>query len=171
MEMIAEAMKQNGQNARIGVVFRRIREFPPAMLPQLDLAIKGFMQDSHMPPGVDANGFYESTLQAMANATYVGAGGCEMWIGTMDDQLVSFVMATVVKEIDNRLTYWVSQAWVRKDQRRKPWVKEAWQKIRTRAKEAFCSHMVVVSSRNDEAYCRWLGKGWHRYAGLLKEDI
>lgn len=153
------------------VNFRIVREIPRHLIPQIEGAIRGFMSDSHMARGVDPDGFYEHTLQSFASATYLGTPGHELWLGTLNEAIVSYVMATVLREVDNRLTYWVSQAWVRPDQRRKAWVKEAWQKIRTRAKDTFCSHMIVVSSRNDEAYCRWLGQGWHRYGGLLKEDL
>ncbi len=156
----------------VGVVFRRVKEIPGHLIPQLQNAIRDFMVASHLPEGVDPAGFFESTVESLAAATYLNSPGHELWIGTMGDQLTAYVMATITKEIDNKLTYWVFQAWVRRDQRTKRWVQKAWQMIRQRAKDALCSHMVVVSSRNDDAYCRWLGRGkWHRYASLLKEDL
>lgn len=151
--------------------FRLTHEIPQNMAPQVENAVKDFMKTSHMPPGVDLNGFYQQTLKSIANASYLRQGG-DLWIGTIGGELVTYVLAHIGQDIDFRLTYTVTQAWVRKDHRGKKWVREAWENIRQRAKSCLCGHFMVISSRgNDKAYCRFLGKGFRPYASILKEEI
>jgi len=136
---------------------------------QLSLAIDNFVEDSELGRGVDRNGYFDQTRDAMVNAI-MGEG--ELWVGTLDEQLVIYILAGFTHEVDGLPTYWVSQAWVRKDQRGLPWVKQAWETIRSRAKEMKCAHIVTISGReNNQAYCRFLGPGWHIYGTLLKEDL
>lgn len=139
--------------------------------PQIELGVRDFIESSHLPDGIDKEGFFRQTLQAIASASYLNQGG-DLWLGIMDGELVTYILAHVGNDYDGRLAYTVTQAWVRKDQRGKKWVKEAWEMVRKRAKECFCKHFVVISSRgNDAAYCRFLGKGFHFYASILKEEF
>lgn len=151
-------------------VFRVVKEIPPSMVPQVEEGVLDFMKTSHFPKGIDPQGFYHQTLEAIAQATYLGGGG-EFWLGTIDGQVVIYILGHVGKDMDNRLTYHVSQAWVRKDYRRNPVVKEWWEAIRQRAKNLFCGHLVITSSRNYKAYERFLGHGMHLYATMLKEEL
>jgi hypothetical protein len=152
-------------------LFRIVKEIPPAITPQLELAVKDFIVSSHLPKGVDPKGFYYQTLQGLASASYLGQGG-ELWLGTVKGELWIYLMAHVGQDYDQRLTYTVTQAWVKKSQRGKPWVKKVWEQVRQRAKDCMCGHFVVISSRgNDKAYCRFLGKGFHFYASILKEEL
>lgn len=136
---------------------------------QLRSAVYDFIKDSSLGRGVDPEGYYEATREAMAHAL-MGQG--ELWVGQLGGELVIYILAVMTLEVDHRPTYWVSQAWVRKDQRGLPWVKQAWETIRRRAVQGECAHIVAISGRdNNEAYCRFLGKGWHIYGTLLKEDL
>ena len=151
--------------------FEVFRSIPDGIAPQIEEAVKDFIKTSHVPDGVDLNGFYYQTLEAIANASYLGGGG-DLWLGITDGKLVTYILARICKDFDQKLTYQVSQAWVREDQRGQKWVKEAWNKVRERAKNCMCKHFSVISSRgNDKAYCRFLGKGFHFYASILKEEL
>lgn len=151
------------------VSFRIVNDLNETIARQLAGAINEFMKDSDLGRGVDEIGYFEATKNAMIEACL---GNGDLWIGTLDEALVIYILAGMSNEVDNRLTYWVSQAWVRKDQRGLPWVRQAWQTIRERAIETKCAHIVTISGReNNEAYCRFLGKGWHIYGVLLKEDL
>lgn len=147
------------------------RTIPEGFAPQIENAVRDFIVSSHLPNGVEIEGFYRQTLQAIAAASYLNQGG-ELWLGFMNGRLVTYILAHVNNDFDGRLAYTVSQAWVRKDQRGKPWVKWAWEKVRQRAKDCLCKHFVVYSSRGKtKAYCRFLGNGFHPYAEILKEEI
>lgn len=150
--------------------FRVVKIVPEGMSKQIELAVVDFIRTSHLPAGIDPGGFYQQTLAAIANATYMGGGG-DFWIGTHEEKITTYVLAFVSKDLDHRMSYTISQAWVRKDFRGKPIVKQWWEQIRQRAKDHFCGHLVLTSTRNPEAYKRFLGHGITDYAVLLKETF
>lgn len=151
--------------------FGLYKTIPDGIPRQIEKAVEDFIRTSHVPQGVDKPGLYNATLHAIANASVLGGTG-DLWLGFHKGELWTYIIAHVGSDIDHRLSYTVSQAWVREDQRGKPWVKDAWEQVRKRAKDVFAKHFVVISSRdNDKAYCRFLGKGFHRYASILKEDF
>jgi hypothetical protein len=88
-----------------------------------------------------------------------------------DGQVYSYVLSRVGKEVDNKLCFWISQAWVHPKFRGKPEVKQWLKILKEEARNRFCKHIVVVSSRGVDAYCRFLGDGAHLYANLLKIDL
>lgn len=143
----------------------------PGLAPQIENAVRDFMVSSHLPEGVDKEGFYRQTLQSIAAASYLNQGG-ELWLGVSRGTLYTYILANIGNDYDGRLSYTVMQAWVKKDQRGKRWVKEAWQQVRQRAKDCFCKHFAILSSRGKTAaYCRFLGRGFKPYAEILKEEI
>lgn len=151
--------------------FRISKGIPEGMASQVENAVVDFIKTSHVPDGIDLNGFYYQTLQAIANIAVLHGAG-DLWIGTIDGEMVTYILAHVANDFDGRLSYNVTQAWVRKDQRGKKWVKEAWEQVRQRAKDCLCKHFTVFSSRGKtEAYCRFLGKGFHKYCEILKEEL
>jgi hypothetical protein len=150
--------------------FDIVKIIPEKAHRQIELGVKDFVASSYPAPGVDVYGLYQQTLETIASATYMNQGG-EFWLLQVNGEVGGYVLARHVRDVDNKLTYWIGQAWVRQDLRGNPIVKECWEKIRQRARECFCSHIVVVSSRGTDAYCRFLGKRWHEYARLLKEDL
>lgn len=151
--------------------FGLFRTIPEGIAPQIETAVRDFMVSSHLPDGVDKEGFYRNTLQAIAAASYLNQGG-ELWIGISNGMLWTYILAHIGNDYDGRLSYTVTQAWVKKDQRGQKWVKEAWEQVRQRAKNCFCKHFAILSSRGKtKAYCRFLGKGFHPYAEILKEEL
>lgn len=151
--------------------FKRVDFIPTGMNKQFTDAVVDFMGASGLPNGIDRQGFFYQTLQAIATSAIIGQGR-ELWLGIHEGQLYTYILATIGQDFDGRLAYTVSQAWVRKDQRGKPWVREAWQKVRQRAKDMLCSHFAVYSTKeNTKAYCRFLGKGFRKYSEILKEEF
>ena len=117
----------------------------------------------------ERDGFIVQTVAGIIRACTKDEG--DFWALMEGDDLLGYVLGRLTVEVDNKLTYWLAQAWVDKRARGKKGVKAAWQQIRAYAKARGCKHIVVVSSRGTDAYCRFLGRGWHEYARLLKEDI
>lgn len=150
--------------------FRVVKAIPEGISTQIEEAVLDFIRTSHVPSGIYLSGFYQQTLAAIANTTHMGGGG-DFWIGVKDGKLTTYVLAHVTKDIDHRMSYNISQAWVSKDYRGKPIVKEWYEQIRQRAKDLFCGHLVITSSRNPRAYKRFLGHGMDDYAILLKETF
>lgn len=150
--------------------FAVVKVIPEWAVAQVEAAVKDFIASSHPCEGVDPTGFYNQTLESIANCTYLGNGG-DFWLGVDSKGVYGYAICRVVKDVDNRLVYWCSQSWMRKDIRGLDYYKFGMNKIKERAKSLFCAHIVIVSSRNAKAYLRFLGKNWHEYATLLKEDI
>lgn len=150
--------------------FGVVKVIPKWAVPELELAVKDFIATSHLPSGIDVSGFYYQTLEAIANATYLGGSG-DFWLATINGRVVVYGLAHISKDIDQKLCYHISQMWVAKEFRGKPIVKEWYEIIIERAKSCFCKHLVIVSSRNPEAYKRFLGHGLHDYATLLKCEL
>jgi hypothetical protein len=146
-----------------------IKELQPSLTPQVEAAVRDFMRESDLN-GVNEEGFYYQTLESIAAATYLGGGG-EFWVATKDGELLIYILASVGKDFDNRLTYHVNQAWVRKDYRGRPIVKAWWEAIRERARSLMCGHLAITSSRGVKAYERFLGHGMKYYASILKESL
>lgn len=144
---------------------------PEGMSDQFHNAVVDFIASSNLPSGIDKQGFYYQTLQAIANSAILGQGR-ELWLGIKDGELYTYILASISPDFDGRLAYTVHQAWVREDQRGQAWVKDAWEKVRQRAKDTLCHHFVVHSSKErTDAYCRFLGKGFHKVAEILKEEL
>ncbi len=134
----------------------------------IDRAVLEFIKETDVHG--DPMGFFIQTIGSIHAAIYQNSG--DFWLAVGEDgEVDSYVLGHVTKEIDNQLTYWLAQAWVNPRKRGSTWVKGNWQKVREKAKAYLCKHIVVVSARGTDAYCRFLGKGYHEYARLLKEDI
>lgn len=150
--------------------FRVVNAIPEGFTKQIENAVRDFIVSSRTPEGVDHSGFYYQTLEAIASATYLNGGG-EFWVGTENGRLLIYIIAHISKDIDQRLTYHVSQAWVHPKYRGNLVVKEWWEAIRERAKNLFCGHLVITSTRNPKAYERFLGNGMKKYAVIMKEEL
>ena len=146
-----------------------INQIPKDLKPRaIERAVMSFVWDSHVKG--DPLGVFRQTLETIANSTFLNGAG-NVWMATNEGEVVVYIIARTVKEIDNKLTYWVSQAWVHKDFRGKPIVKEWWANLKDYAKKHFCEHLVIVSSRNPKAYTRWFGTDMKEYATLMMEDL
>lgn len=151
------------RNPRLKIV----REIPKNLIPNIEEAISLFIQESGVKG--DPVGVFNQTIESIANATYLKGNG-DFWLAE-DNGVAAYILAHVTKDIDNRLTYWIGQAYVRKDYRGDSLVKEWWEDVRQEAKSKFCRHLVIVSSRNPRAYERFLGHGMEHYADLLMENL
>lgn len=135
-------------------------------------AVKQFIKDSHSDKQhVDTEGYFQQTLEMIAQALVWGQPGGHFWLAEDGGEVAAYALCQVFKSIDNRMTYWMNQAWVSPKHRHTPFVRECYEKLRAEAKKQNCAHIIVPSSRGTKGYLRFLGKQWHVYASLLKEDI
>jgi len=139
----------------------------------IETAVNQFLKSSHVGRGVNLDGFFNQTIESIAAATIYSPNNDsrQFWIIEDEGDVLAYYLAHVGKDIDNRLCYWITQAWAHPSIRHLPIIKEGWAQMRAEAKRLMCAHIVIPSSRNAKAYCRFLGKGWHQYATLLKEDL
>ncbi len=121
--------------------------------------------------GVKPDGVFNQTIEEIAGSLIFNNPTIDYWMADVDGEVKGYVLATIVKDIDNRLCYWISQAWLDKEYRNNGFSKECWEKLQQRAQATMCKHIVIVSVRNNDAYMRFLAKGAHEYATLLKIDL
>lgn len=135
-------------------------------------AVNSFVLDSHTnETGAECIGLYNQTIENIFNYTNCLDNSRQFWMAEEDGEVMAYAMCHVSKDVDNKLCYWITQAWVHPLLRGTKQVKEFYSILREEAKKNLCSHIIVPSSRGVEAYCRFLGKGWKPYVTLLKEDL
>jgi hypothetical protein len=143
------------------------KELPPLNDLAIERAVKAFTEEVDVKGNVV--GFFKQTMAGIHAAVFEERG--DFWLSTENGEVLGYLMGRMAFDVDNELTYWLSQAWIAPQLRRTPIVKQWFEQIRAHAKTSGCKHIIVVSGRGADAYCRFLGKGWHTYATLLKEDI
>lgn len=150
-----------------------VGEIPKDLEPRaIENAVQAFIKDSKIERfHLSGPGFYNQTLEAIALATIFKTPGKFFWLAWHEGKVLAYCLSSVARDIDNRLTYHLEQAWVAPEVRRHPIVKQWYQLFREHAKQLLCSHITVVSCRNTKAYLRFLGANWHQYLTVLKEDL
>lgn len=148
---------------------KELNLFPGA----IELAVKSFVKDSHTEEsGAEPQGLYQQTLEGIAAATIFRQGDSrEFWIADEGGEVMAYALTHVSKDVDNKLCYWMTQAWVHPVIRGSKDVKSWIGLFEEDAKQKLCSHMIIPSSRGIDAYCRFLGQDWKLYVSLLKKDI
>lgn len=138
---------------------------------EIEDAVRAFQ--SEVPTNGNATGFFNQTLELIAHSTFLRAQGSanDFWLVQDGVKCVGYVLASISKDIDNQLCYWISQCWLDKKYRGTGAVKDYWETLRQHALKSFCRHIIIVSGRGDRAYQRLLGGGLHIYATLIKQDI
>lgn len=155
--------------------FKRINNLSEVTLrPRaIEDAVEAFVKDSHTEEtGANPDGLYQQTIETIAHATiFQHDDSRQFWIAVEEGEVMAYAIAHISKDVDNRLCMWLTQAWVHPIIRGSKEVKGWFQLLRSEAKRCMCAHILIPSSRGVEAYCRFLGKGWHQYCTILKEDI
>lgn len=153
---------------------RQIKEIPLTLKQnEFERVLKLFVEESdqYQVP-VNKIGFFNQLLENIASILiFKNSPHAQVWIAEDSGLIKALALTHITKDVDNSLCLnWVT-AWVDPEYRRKFLVKEWYAQIKEFAKTQMCKHLVIVSSRNPKAYCRFLGRGVHPYAVLLKEDI
>lgn len=117
-------------------------------------------------------GFYNQSLENIANATFMKRGG-DFWLIWDDEtkKAYGYALCSISKDIDNRLTYWGTQAYADPEIRHTRIITDLWKKVEDYARQHLCKHFVIISSRETRAYQKLLGNEWHEYATLLKKEL
>lgn len=148
-------------------MFNIVRGELPVSALEVEQAVRKFSLETELKG--DRAGFIAQTLQSIHAAVFQHSG--DFWALMDDGELVGYAMGRVVCDVDNKLTYWLSQAWLDPSLRNTGIAKKCFKLLEKQALSYFCRHIVVVSSRKSRPYCRFLGQGWHEYVSLLKKDI
>ncbi len=141
---------------------------------EMESVVKDFCQESDKEYHScnDLNGLFQQTMENIGNVVINRPTNQFIWIDAdINGKILAYVLTHISKDIDNKLCYYMTQAWLHPSLRNTGYSKQAIELLRQHAKQKWCKHIVVVSSRNTKAYLRFLGKQWHVYTTLLKEDI
>jgi hypothetical protein len=135
----------------------------------LEQAVRQFALENHAPQ--EYEGLVQQTYENILHATELKTAGQFLWLVLQDEKPVGYVMSHLGKDVDNKMCYWLTQAYADPSVRGERFLKELYPVMKKHAKDLFCSHILIPSSRSAEAYMRWLGPNLHIYATILKEDI
>jgi len=152
--------------------FKKIKSIPEYLRKgAIEDAVKTFMIDSRVKD-VNFEGMYNQSLKAIAQSIMFDSyDKQQFWMADDGKEVMIYVLAHICVDIDDRLTYTISQAWVHPSLRGNPIVKECWKKLQDEAERNMCKHILIPASRNVKPYLRFLGKGFHEYVTLIKKDL
>lgn len=142
----------------------------PKNYKSLEQAAWSFVEDNHVREK-EREGLYQMTLDSMIGATILDHKNNKLWIAEENGEVKCYVLTSLMKDVDNRLCCWITQAWVCKELRRTPLIKIWRKQLYEYAKQSLCKHILIPSSRSAKAYLRWLGPDFHQYITILKKDI
>lgn len=170
---LAPTDSQNGSSMRSlerkPPEFHLVKGQLPRLRPRaIEAAVSAFISEVDIKG--DKVGFFNQTLKTIASATFLG-GTNDFWMAEEDGEVMAYATGHVCNDVDDKLTYYVPQAWVHPRYRRHKIFKSWWNQIRQRAKECMAQHLMIVSARNPKAFARLLGNGMHTYAVMMKEDF
>lgn len=149
----------------------RTKQLPDLKPNAIEHAIEQFLVDSRVK-NVDEVGMFNQTIETIAQSTMFASNNShEFWLAHVDGEVKAYAIAHISKDIDNKLTYTISQAWACKELRGKPIIKEWRDMLIAHAKQNLCKHIMVPASRHVKPYLRFLGHGFHEYVTLLKTEI
>ena len=110
-------------------------------------------------------------LNAIAQSIKLDDYG-NFWImEAMDGSIGGFILTHFYK-VDGVKTCWLNHMYVLPYLKGTKFVRECINEVRHHAKANKCVHNIIMTRRkNIDVVCRFLGKSWHKYATLLKEDL
>jgi len=147
---------------------KRVRRIPRDLKHRaVEDAVYTFLTEIDL--NADPVGTFNETIKKIASSTFLNTPGMDFWIAKDNGEVMAYVLANVTTAVDDRLTYYVQQAWASPKLRHTDFSRRCWEKIKKRAESLHCSHIVMVSSR--KGWLRYLRDGVHEYATLLKKDL
>lgn len=95
-----------------------------------------------------------------------------IWIAEDNDkEVAAFALTQFDINVDNKLSLWLSTAWVRRTHRFTNKPKEWFHQMEDFGKAAGAKHLLIPSARGSRGYLRFVGKSWHEYEVILKRDL
>ena len=151
---------------------KRIKSIPQYLRTgAIEDAVKRFIVDSRVE-NVNIEGMYDQTLKSIAQSIIFDTSEKQQfWMADDGTDVMAYYLAHICIDVDDQLTYTISQAWVYPSLRGKPIVKQWWKQMQEQAQKCLCKHIMIPASRHVKPYLRFLGKGFHEYVTLIKKDL
>lgn len=155
--------------------FKKIQSLPETLKTgAIERAVEQFVNESNrLNTPSNKEGFFNQLVSTIASILiFKNASHHFFWLAELDNgEVGAFAITHISKDVDNNLCYWGLDAWVDPSLRHTGKAKEWFNLMREDAKKLMCKHFLVISTRNNAAYKRFLGRNWHDYATILKEDL
>lgn len=150
-------------------------KFPlePSILTDLEHCVDDYIHTCKVEKcGVTPEGFKKQVLKAIGNSLDPRLPQAHCWL-VLDDsgKVAGFSLTHFDVMVDDRLTYWMSDGWVREDLRNSHYVKEWVKEIRNFGVVSGASHILFPCSRAARAWQMFLGRKFKKYVTILKEDL
>lgn len=142
-------------------------EMPKKLIKEVEGAVREFVKESGTKG--DPDKVFSTTIRTIAGYTVCKTG--DFWVAEDDKGLVAYATGYQTIDIDDSLTYYLTQVWVKKEYRNKKMVKEWYSEIKKHAKEMGSKYFIALGNRKPEAYARFLGNNTEVYAYMLKQDL
>lgn len=137
---------------------------------EIEHAVDLFVDESNQyGVPVDEDGFYNQTLATIVARGFHGKGG-DLWLALDDGKVAAFAISHLSTDVDNKLCFWITCAYVAHGYRAKGLFAESYAILEAEARRLQAEHIILPSSRSVKAYTRKL-KGYHPYVVLLKKDL
>ena len=152
--------------------FRKIKSMPTNLRKgAIEDAVKKFIVDSRVKD-VNPEGMYDQTIKSIASSIIFDTSDKQQfWMASDGQDVMAYSLAHICVDVDDQLTYTISQAWVHPSLRGKPVVRHWWKQLQDEAQRCLCKHIMIPASRNVKPYLRFLGPGFHEYVTLIKKDF
>ena len=138
-------------------------------LRSIEEAVRSFIDEIKLPANPD--GVYQQTIDTIGHSLIFGARDTDIWLGIDNGSVKAYLIARIVKDIDNSFCYWISQAWLHPDHRNNGFLIKYWQTMKDHAKRLMCKNLIFVSTRMGESWDKLLAENFSVYATLLKTEL
>ena len=143
-------------------------------LKELDSCIKQYVKESKISKyGVNEGGFYQQITNSIANRIILkNQPNAHFWLATdRENKIAGFALSHFATDVDNTLTFWQTDGWVRKDFRNTANVSQWMGIMKYYAILSGAKHILMPCSRASRAWSKFLGGRMKKFVTILKEDI
>src|SRR5688572_8300085 len=103
----------------------------------IELAVRRFAEENHSPS--EQAGLIQQTFENIIHSTELRTPGHYFWLVLDEDKPVGYILSHVGKDVDNKLCYWITQAYADPSVRGEKFIKEFYPVLKDHAKSLFCS--------------------------------
>lgn len=140
----------------------------------IERAIAHFVDDTKRSVVTDQDGRFNQLItfvyDCLVRKTHPDA---QIWIKEDEDgEVGAFAFTNFAVDVDNKLSFWLAVAWVRKAHRFSLKPKLWFWQMQEFGRVAGAKHLLIPSVRGSKGYLRYIGKDkWHEYEVILKRDL
>jgi len=140
----------------------------------IERAVSQFVEDTSTPKiPLDKDGLFNQLLGYIHGIIMLrNTPHAQVWLKEDEDgEVGALALSNFTTHVDNKLSLWLSMAWVRRTHRFTSKPKEWFKQMEDFGRASGAKHLLIPSVRGSKGYLRFVGKDWHQYEVILKRDI